>query len=50
MKVIKVSVCGECPYFERSVNIWCTKVKPGRIIYINTLPDWCPLEDLDGQE
>lgn len=48
MKIIRISKCGECPY--------CTYTHWGNIcmkelttysytVDLNTIPEWCPLED-----
>lgn len=54
MKIIKVGSCGECPYkrnlikYVKGIRQWF--VYCGRstrdIIDKNSIPDWCPLEDL----
>lgn len=54
MKIIKVSICGMCPWIARNVLIKgikdpvtiCGAIAKYRIVELNKIPEWCPLENL----
>ena len=60
MKVIKIKWCDECPnmstYFDNKkakyVNFCMADGEHNKVISLNdrfTIPDWCPLEDLNKE-
>jgi hypothetical protein len=55
MKIIRISNCGECPYVDsfgkpfgmgtcNETNKFYNGVK------LDTIPEWCPLEDEEGEK
>ena len=51
MKIIRIEKCGDCnfntvlydDYYKTSGYTYC--LKASKDIYIDKIPDWCPLED-----
>lgn len=65
-KIIRISMCGECPYAKRIITSECSDVrlhdyfcvlkfnrddmKSISLTTINEMPDWCPLENFNDKE
>jgi len=53
-KRLYIDRCLDCMYFNReTMRCWHSlgkEVDIDRAKYINTIPDWCPLEDADDGE
>ena len=47
MKIIRIEKCGECPYSIPIVSkptYWCEEAQR-YFVPVDTIPEWCPLED-----
>lgn len=46
--VMKISACGKCP-MGRVVSFGTHCYASGKYVEFVDLPEWCPLEDYDGE-
>lgn len=46
-KIIRIEKCGDCPLYEYVYVPLCRSTQRiiGEDISIDSIPDWCPLED-----
>ena len=53
MKIIKVKICGDCPYCSDSIalrGLRCSRAGRRAVEHNSFPPIWCPLEDATGGE